>query len=75
MSNGQLRQVNMEVAVKPLITYRDSVSSIKRRKCELPQCSVFPRGTALSEGLEEQCRCSDFLRAGGALNKRLLPFY
>lgn len=75
MSSGQLRQVKMKVTVKTLITYCDSISSINRSKSELPQCSIFPHGTALSEGPVEQCTCKDFLSAGGAINKRLLPFY
>lgn len=75
MSSGQLRQVKMKVTVKTLITYCDSISSINRSKSKLPQCSIFPCGSALSEGPVEQCTCRDFLSAGGALNKRSLTFY
>lgn len=75
MSNGQLRQVKMELTVKTLITYRDCISSVNRRKREPPQCSVFPFGPGLSEGPVEQCRCRDFLSARGALNERVLPFH
>ena len=63
-----VKTVKMKVIVKPLITYCDNISSINRRKHELPWCSIFPHGTALSEGLVVQCRCGYFLSAWGALN-------
>lgn len=60
ISSGQLRQIKMKVTAEALITYYDSVRSISRRRCYLPQCYIFPCEIALSEVLMDQGRFDIF---------------
>ena len=53
----------MRVTVKSVITYWDEIS--KRRKCQLPQCSISPRDSARQR--------SDVLQMGTHLNAEGTP--